>query len=379
MAHRAKGPPQSVKSAKPKGVASAAVAAAPPQMRMLQFGEPAPFFIAESDINPRFAFSTTAGRWIVLALLGDAAYQPVQALLQAAFARRGLFNDTDAAFFAVTHTATESLKSGPGFRYFTDADLAVSRQFGATDGTSYRPLVYLLDRALRVVAVDDLLRADRLFDLAERLIAEEAPTLCETSAPVMTIPNIFEPALCDRLIEYYREQGGQTSGFMREVDGKTLLLHDVNHKRRRDVTVEEQGLKDAIRARIERRLLPMIERAYGWNATQMERYLIAQYRDEEAGFFRPHRDNTTSGTAHRKFAVSINLNADYDGGLLRFPEFGQRTYKPPVGGATVFSCSLLHEATPVTRGERFVFVPFLYDERGAKIRAANLHKVQLET
>ena len=43
----------------------------------------------------------------------------------------------------------------------------------------------------------------------------------------------------------------------------------------------------------------------------------------------------------------------------------------------VFACSLLHEATPVTRGERFVFVPFLYDQEGERIREANLAKVDI--
>jgi predicted 2-oxoglutarate/Fe(II)-dependent dioxygenase YbiX len=97
-----------------------------------------------------------------------------------------------------------------------------------------------------------------------------------------------------------------------------------------------------------------------------------------AGWFRPHRDNTTKGTAHRKFAVTINLNAeDYEGGELRFPEFGNRLYKPPTGGAVVFSCSLMHEARPVTKGERFAFLPFLYDEAGAKLREQNLKYVDL--
>jgi hypothetical protein len=31
----------------------------------------------------------------------------------------------------------------------------------------------------------------------------------------------------------------------------------------------------------------------------------------------------------------------------------------------------------VTRGERFVFVPFLYDEEGARIRRANLSRVAM--
>jgi predicted 2-oxoglutarate/Fe(II)-dependent dioxygenase YbiX len=33
----------------------------------------------------------------------------------------------------------------------------------------------------------------------------------------------------------------------------------------------------------------------------------------------------------------------------------------------VFSCALLHEATPVTRGRRYAFLPFFYDEAGAEV------------
>ncbi len=81
----------------------------------------------------------------------------------------------------------------------------------------------------------------------------------------------------------------------------------------------------------------------------------------------------TKGTAHRRFAVSLNLNTgEYEGGLLWFPEFGRQQYAAPAGGAVVFSCSLLHEATPVTSGSRYVFLPFLYDDEAARIRQQNL-------
>ncbi len=103
----------------------------------------------------------------------------------------------------------------------------------------------------------------------------------------------------------------------------------------------------------------------------MERYIVCCYSAEEAGHFRAHRDNTTAGTAHRRFAVTVNLNHDFDGGEISFPEFGPRSYKPPVGAALVFSCSMLHQVSPVTRGERFAFLPFLYDEAAAKLREAN--------
>ena len=37
----------------------------------------------------------------------------------------------------------------------------------------------------------------------------------------------------------------------------------------------------------------------------------------------------------------------------------------------MFSCSLLHEAAPVTSGKRYVFLPFLYDEEAARVREEN--------
>ena len=87
-----------------------------------------------------------------------------------------------------------------------------------------------------------------------------------------------------------------------------------------------------------------------FQATRIERYVVACYDSATSGHFHSHRDNMTKGTAHRRFAVSLNLNADFQGGNLRFPEFGKRNYRAPVGGAVVFSCSLMHEATPITRG-----------------------------
>ena len=106
-------------------------------------------------------------------------------------------------------------------------------------------------------------------------------------------------------------------------------------------------------------------------ATRIERYIVARY-DHTGGYFRPHRDNNQLGTSHRQFAVTINLNAeDYEGGDLAFPEFGALTYRPASGDGVVFSCSLLHEALPVTKGHRYAFLPFLYDEAGAKLRAEN--------
>ncbi len=178
------------------------------------------------------------------------------------------------------------------------------------------------------------------------------------------LPNVFERDRA-RLIEGYRNGSPAGIGFMVERDGKTVQLRDHRHKRRSDWTITDHGLIEAAQERIRRRLVPEIKKAFAFNVTRMERHIVASY-DQSGGYFRPHRDNTTKGTAHRRFAVTINLNAeDYVGGDLMFPEFGRATYRAPTGGAVVFSCSLLHEALPIIRGQRFAYLPFLYDEAAA--------------
>lgn len=85
-------------------------------------------------------------------------------------------------------------------------------------------------------------------------------------------------------------------------------------------------------------------------------------------------DNTTKGTAHRRFAMSLNLNTgEYEGGFLRFPEYGSHLYRPAIGEAVIFSCSILHQATPVIQGRRFVLLSFFYNEKDAELRQQN-HK-----
>jgi predicted 2-oxoglutarate/Fe(II)-dependent dioxygenase YbiX len=194
----------------------------------------------------------------------------------------------------------------------------------------------------------------------------------ELWAPVLLVPRILEVDLCKALIGVYQNGQPAASGFMRTENGKTVGKLDSSFKRRSDVVIEDLALRNALVQRIHARLVPEIKKSFQFTVSRIERYIVACYSAEDAGFFKPHRDNTTAGTAHRRFAVTINLNAeDHDGGELRFPEFGTRRYKAPTGAAIVFSCSLLHEALPVTRGLRYATLPFLYDDEAAAVRAAN--------
>jgi predicted 2-oxoglutarate/Fe(II)-dependent dioxygenase YbiX/peroxiredoxin len=347
------------------------------------FGVPVPWFRAKA-IGGRdvYTFDTTAGRHILMLFLGSAALPEAQGALAVAAANRDLFDDEAACFFGVTVDPADAAQrrvtqSLPGIRFFLDEDQAVSRLYGAVaEGGQYRPHWLLIDPALRALGPFPIGAGEAAVAALRRALSAAAP---EQWAPVLLAPNILEPQLCARLIDYYKAEGGSESGFMREVAGKTVLVTDPAHKLRRDCTIEDEALRVRLQAAVKARLLPMVKRAFQFEATRMERYLIGCYDSGTGGHFRPHRDNTTKGTAHRRFAVSINLNAeDHEGGDLRFPEYGPRTYRPPTGGAVVFSCSLLHEATPMVSGTRYAFLPFLYDEEAARQREANTAFVEGE-
>ena len=346
--------------------------------RLFGPGEAVPWFDAPVvDGSPRYAFNTAGGRAILLFFMGSAGNEACAAALAEVMERRDLFDDSRAAFFGFSvdpeDVARERIRQQlPGIRFFLDFDRRISRLYGASaDDRSgrYTPHFLLLDRTLRVVQAFPLGEAEAA---AEALAAEAGRDDRADWAPVVQVEHVFEPELCRRLIDLYEADGGEASGFMRDIDGKTRQVIDPSHKVRRDCLVGDPELVRNIHARIQTRLAPMIQRVFAFEATRIERLLVGCYEAKDGGHFNAHRDNTTKGTAHRRFAVTINLNADeYDGGDLNFPEYGRRTYRPPTGGAVVFSCGLLHRALPVTRGRRFAFLPFLYDEAAAKLREEN--------
>jgi predicted 2-oxoglutarate/Fe(II)-dependent dioxygenase YbiX len=312
------------------------------------------------------------GRFALLCVIGEVAHTEAQAALAAI--PRGAIDESQrvCAVFCADPGGGEALASiDPERLVFHDPETA--RECGLVDPRAPEGRWILFDPSLRVLAFWPLPQASNALTALANTPAPDLHAGVPLHAPVLVAPRVFEPSFCQMLIAHYEKHGGEPSGVTTENDvGKTVVRLNDAFKRRADCLIDDARLREAIMQRIYWRLAPEIEKAFMWRPTRMERYLVACYDADTGGFFRPHRDNTTAGTAHRRFAVTINLNAgEYEGGDLRFPEFGARTYRAPTGGAVVFSCALLHEATPVTRGKRYAFLPFLYDDAAARIRSAN--------
>lgn len=189
------------------------------------------------------------------------------------------------------------------------------------------------------------------------------PQVRTQQAPVLFIPRALELEMCTELIGYFEKEGGKPSGTAYVEGNKAYWKLDPAVKMRSDVYLQEPALLERVKERLVRRVLPEIRRCFNYQVTKHEVFKLSCYNAETGGYFRPHRDNESADTRHRRFAMTLNLNTgDYQGGQLRLPEYGPDLYQPGRGDAVVFSSSLLHEVVPVTAGKRYVLIGFFFGE-----------------
>ena len=247
-----------------------------------------------------------------------------------------------------------------GYELAFDADGAAFRLFSVQ--TEARLILIAPNRHLLYMGADAA--------AARAALARVEPSLQRVvmgaHPPVLVVPDVFSRADCQRLINIFAMQGqvfvepGHDNLPPGNHDVKQRIP-DYGRQDRIDHWVRHPETTAFINDRLGRRLLPEIEKSFQFKITRHEAYRIGSYQGERGGELHGHRDNTHPKVAHRKFACSINLNSEqFEGGELRFPEFGNQLYRPETGAGIVFSSSLLHEPLHVTAGRRFVLLCFLY-------------------
>jgi len=318
------------------------------------------------DIAPSFKLAATSGEAIdpasdlvagkpllLLFRAGDTLPQGLEALVAQL---KGLDGR------AVLVTSLGEATSLDGFESAADAEGATRSLFGV--GSEDRLVLIAPNRHVAYIGGDAAAAQTAL----ARIAASRTAVAMTAHPPVLIVPDVFSRADCQKLINIFAMQG-QT--FVEPGHG-TLPPGNADYKQK----IPEYGRKDRIDHwirqpetnaliddRLSRRLFPEIQKSFQYRITRREAYRIGSYEGERGGELHGHRDNTKPMVAHRRFACSINLNTEqFEGGELRYPEFGNQLYRPETGAAITFSCSLLHEPMHVTKGRRFVLLAFLYGE-----------------
>ncbi|HET7921141.1 MAG TPA: 2OG-Fe(II) oxygenase [Gammaproteobacteria bacterium] len=310
-----------------------------------------------------------AGALVIVVAGRDASHPFLRAMLQALNDDGQWAKFTRIAIVQGTRDTCASLLP-PGDTSLTlmvDDGAVLEHLLGAQTGSSVT--AFALDSNLSILERLEAGAQDTVESLSAHLRSiyaaqrDPAATVIRRQAPAVFIPRVFEPEFCDRLIALFEETGGQPSGVAKIVGNQAHWQPDPSVKLRRDVYLSEGPWLEQVRERLVRRVLPEIQRCFNFQVTQHEVFKLIRYDAETGGYFRPHRDNESPDTRHRRFAMTLNLNTgDYQGGELHFPEFGPHLYEAERGGAAIFSCSLLHEAMPVTQGKRYALLGFFFGE-----------------
>ncbi|NER36292.1 MAG: redoxin domain-containing protein [Oscillatoria sp. SIO1A7] len=361
----------------------------------LSLGDPAPLFVLPDSEENKTFLATQAGKPILLFFYANDDLPQCRQISETFRDFMPKFEALNLEIISVSLNSPSSRQKFAQdyqitFTLLSDANHEVSGQYGLykrgnipdnPDLVTYSRTAFLLDINLRVVKIYSLINAidtisEILVDVQNNL-SHESPRHLTMQAPVLLIPNVLTPEFCRYLIQRWETEGNAESGYMRQQGEKTTGVIDHTRKIRRDHFVENSDLIHYLDLIMNRRVFPEIRKVFQFPVTRREGYKIGCYDGSRRGFFRRHRDNTTLGTAHRRFAMTLNLNVgEYEGGYLTFPEYGPHLYKPDTGSAVIFSCSLMHEATPVTSGRRFGLFAFFYGNKEAEEREAYESRVK---
>lgn len=332
----------------------------------LEIGDPIPWLtqICAHDHRP-LSLESAGGRFVLFCFPDIRAQNEPLGLIKEISTLYPVIDNLNIIMFLVVSTPDAGLydtlhAQNPGIRVLLDHDGRLRNAFACSAPVDIA--VWYVSNPRQQIIFRQAFPSVRaslpvIADMAGYLpkVRDYAP---DAPAPLLSIETVFEPALCNRLIHDHQHGRRVNSPIMTEKEGRTGYVHDHAFKNRMDSEIPS-ALNNIVQKRISDRVYPEIEKAFQFRVSAIDRIVLGCYDARQKGRFGMHRDNTLAKTRHRKFACSINLNENYEGGFIGFPEYGSRFYKPSRGSAIVFSCSLLHLVTPVLVGQRYAALLFL--------------------
>ena len=242
-------------------------------MSILNRGERAPDFVLPTIDGPQTRFySRAGGRPTLLIFTGE---------------EQGLENleiSEEVDVFVIT--PSELLEA--------NATVFIDRENAA--GKAYRLegdfAAFTLDANLRVLSG---IQDPNAFDQIYRALKSQPSHLAldiDVQAPVLLIPNVLTPDICQVLINVWATKGNTETGVESSMSGVRRDVIDYERKKRRDHEVTDAQLLRLLTSTVGRRIMPEVQRAFHYRATRFEGFKIACYDSERGRFFsRPPRQS----------------------------------------------------------------------------------------
>ena len=182
-----------------------------------------------------------------------------------------------------------------------------------------------------------------------------------SNIPYLLVEDVLSDDLLARILKYYDD------------NTKKHVPHYTSSKNRLHIH-PDKNLEREIDNKLSRSLYPEIKKVFYFDINYRENYKICCYDAETGGRFHPHRD-TVAPYQHRRYAMSLFLNDDYEGGDFELPEYKLKI-KPKKNCAVIFPGICSHKVNTVTKGKRRVIISFFCSEIENKTKGNSLYTMK---
>ena len=191
-------------------------------------------------------------------------------------------------------------------------------------------------------------------EILQRIPAESELPLSSAPPPVLLVPNVISSDLAERLIRFLDENNQDAFKDSSDIKSRSHIHPGKDLERELD-------------DKLTKSLLPEIEKVFYSEISHRETYKVCCYDASENGNFYQHRD-TIDPHLHRRYALTLALNDDFEGGGISFPEYTDELMDIPKNWAVVFPGSLFHRVNTIGIGRRYVLVSFFFTEAEAALK-----------
>lgn len=211
--------------------------------------------------------------------------------------------------------------------------------------------VFLCDRNLKLINVSI---GNDFAALIAQIPPQSTLAVRNIPAPLLIIPDVISDNLAQRLIAYLDNNQDKA-----EINSGSYKSRVHIHPPR-DLELELDN-------KLCKSMLPEIRKVFYSDISHRETYKVCCYDSQAGGTFGRHRD-TIFPHLHRRYAMTLVLNDDFEGGGVMFPEYNDTIVQAAKYSAIIFPGSLYHQVKEIGKGKRYVVVSFLFAEEEARLQ-----------